>query len=168
MLAQLQDQLQRLEPAQYKAPLAVLNHSSIGAHTRHIIEFYQCLLQGAARGVVNYDARERHLAIQENLDYTLFLIQEIRQQLEQGHHNDAPLQLALDYGGDHLELVPTNFLREEVYLIEHSVHHFALIRIGLQEAFPGIRIDQSFGVAYSTLAFRQQCAPQPSEIPCAS
>jgi hypothetical protein len=168
ILSQLRTQLQRLAPDQYQACLPVLSGSSIGAHTRHIIEFYQCLLQGAASGIVNYDARERNMLLQENLTYTLFLIQDICEQLAIQRHLSPALHLVVEYEGGHAQHIGTNFLREETYLIEHSVHHFALIRIGIQESFPGVPIDAGFGVAYSTLAFQQKQAQTTAQSICAS
>ncbi len=47
-------------------------------------------------------------------------------------------------------------MREMVYLVEHSIHHYALIRIGLQENFSDIFIPKNFGVAYSTVKYRAE------------
>jgi hypothetical protein len=47
-------------------------------------------------------------------------------------------------------------MREMVYLVEHSIHHYALIRIGLQENFPKIIIPENFGIAYSTIKHREK------------
>ena len=156
VLAQLKQQLKALRPDQYNQKLPVLNGSSIGAHTRHIMEFYQCLLQGAAEGIINYDARCRNMQIQENLDYTLHLVDDICQDLENWQNKTESLQLAVQFGKDALQWIPTNFLREEIYLIEHSVHHFALIRIGIQESFSNIPVAENFGIAYSTIAFKKE------------
>jgi hypothetical protein len=53
------------------------------------------------------------------------------------------------------EMVISNVQRELVYLIEHSIHHFALVRIGIQENFPEISLPFSFGIAYSTIKYRE-------------
>ena len=52
--------------------------------------------------------------------------------------------------------ITTSFDREEIYLVEHSIHHFALIRIALKTYFSSIKIDDNFGVAPSTIAYRLQ------------
>jgi hypothetical protein len=39
---------------------------------------------------------------------------------------------------------------------EHTIHHMALIRVGLRE-LGDIRVDDSYGVAPSTLKYRKQC-----------
>jgi hypothetical protein len=53
------------------------------------------------------------------------------------------------------EMVISNVQRELVYLIEHSIHHFALVRIGIQENFPEIILPCDFGIAYSTIKYRE-------------
>ena len=54
---------------QMTEPLSTLPHEqyalrdsdgSIGQHTRHIIEFYECFSEGLDKGLINYDARRRN------------------------------------------------------------------------------------------------------------
>jgi hypothetical protein len=66
------------------------------------------------------------------------------------------IKLCTKLGTGDMLSIPTNFQREEAYLIEHCIHHFALIRIGIQESFPDVFIDKNFGVAHSTIEFRQK------------
>ena len=35
-------------------------------HTRHIIEFYQCLIEQASEGQINYDSRKRDVRIESD------------------------------------------------------------------------------------------------------
>jgi hypothetical protein len=151
VLGQLFNILLQLNPVQFSAQLAVLNNSSIGQHTRHVIEFYQCLLNGLVQGTVDYDARKRNLLLETDLDYTLSTLKSIVEDIEQLKGSNPPLLLAVAYDAEHHTFVETNFLREMVYMIEHSIHHYALIRIGIQENFKTINVPQNFGVAYSTL-----------------
>lgn len=151
VLKQLSQLLAQLDSTQYSMPLSILNGSSIGQHTRHVIEFYRCLLQGFSKGLVDYDTRERDIALENNLDVVLINIEETVCQIEQASHTKTPLLLAVNYQEEHIHFVETNFIRELVYLVEHSIHHYALIKIGLQENFPSIVIPQHFGVAYSTV-----------------
>ena len=54
------------------------------------------------------------------------------------------------------EKIETNYYREILYNLEHTIHHMALIRVGLGE-IGRILVDEDFGVAPSTIKFRQQC-----------
>ncbi len=156
VLEQLAEQLGRLTPEQYSQRLAVFNGSSIGSHTRHVLEFYQCLQAAVDTGCVNYDARERNMLLEQHLGYALTVIESCIYQSASLGAEHKELMLHADFGADNQVVVPTNFAREAVYLAEHSIHHFALIRIGIQENFQSVEIVPGFGLAYSTLAHRNK------------
>ena len=156
VVRQLTDLLKQLKPNEYCQPLAVLNGSTIGQHTRHVVEFYLCLLKGIRNGVVDYDARERNLMLENNLDFTINSLQEIENSIEVIKNPNEPLLLSVSYYTDNQDFIETNFMREIVYLVEHSIHHYALIRIGLQENFTEIIIPKNFGVAYSTINHKEE------------
>jgi hypothetical protein len=155
VLDQLKAHLNQLTQEEYAQKLAIFNGASIGAHTRHVIEFYQCLLNGMKSGLVNYDARKRDLRIEQQLLYTIDLIDEIKYRLLNTITLNKTINLITSYGAVQFA-VPTNFERESVYLIEHSIHHFALIRIGLQECFPTVAIEPNFGYAHSTIQHQKE------------
>ncbi len=54
------------------------------------------------------------------------------------------------------ETLLTNYFRELLYNLEHSIHHQALIKVALFNS-THIKISESFGVAPSTLEYRKQC-----------
>jgi hypothetical protein len=156
VVRQLADLLRQLRPNEYCQSLTVLNGSSIGQHTRHIVEFYQCLLKGVLGGVVDYDARERNFFIENDLNYTIECLNDIENIIANIKNPNEPLLLAVSYSTDNQDFIETNFMREMVYLVEHSIHHYALIRIGLQENFSDVIIPKNFGVAYSTVKHREE------------
>ncbi|MFN8353996.1 MAG: DinB family protein [Spirosomataceae bacterium] len=157
IIRQLINLLDTLPAGMYHLPLKSLHENSIGQHTRHIVEFYQCLLNGMSGQVVNYDARERNLRIETDKAYTSHLLAAIASQLEQATE-DKPMVLEQAFGLEEPLTIPTYFSRELTYLIEHTIHHLAIIKIGLTESFPTVYIPAEFGVAHSTLKFRQQQA----------
>lgn len=156
VIKQLAELLNQLSPQKYVQALGVLNGSSIGQHTRHIIEFYQCLLNGHKSGAVNYDARARNFLLENDLNFTLHTIENIVMSIETIVDISKPLLLVVSYEPNHKAYIDTSFLREMAYLIEHSIHHYALIRIGLQENFKEIIVPENFGVAYSTIQYRNE------------
>jgi hypothetical protein len=156
ILNQLKEQIERLEATQYSERLAVFNGSSIGGHARHIIEFYDCLLGSLETGIVNYDARQRDMQIEQNRDYAISIIKKIIYKCQINNNLDKNIALEAKFGEHIIRNIATSFQREEVYLIEHSIHHFALIRIGIQTNFSKITIEKDFGVAFSTLDFRKE------------
>jgi hypothetical protein len=54
--------------------------------------------------------------------------------------------------------MPTNYYREMAYNLEHTIHHMALIRTGINDV-SRISVPENFGVAISTMKYRKQCAP---------
>ena len=156
VLKQLHDLLAQLTTDEYTQKLPVLNGSSIGQHVRHTIEFFQCLFEGFSTGIINYDARKRNLLIETNLGYTLQLIEEISFLINNASEGHFPIQLKVNFDDENFEIIETNFMRELVYMVEHSIHHFALIRVGIQVNFKHITIDSDFGVAYSTIRHKQE------------
>lgn len=156
VLNQLNGLLSQLKSEEYNKKLVVLNGSSIGQHVRHTIEFFECLLDGLKTGIIDYDARKRNLLLETNLDYTLDIVDGIQQKLQECNSTHKPILIAINYAETENELIETSFMRELVYLIEHSIHHFALIRIGIQENFKEIFIESNFGVAYSTIKHQKE------------
>jgi hypothetical protein len=168
ILNQLSTLIHQLDADLYARPLPIFNGSSIGGHTRHIIEFFDCLLVGIPDGVVNYDDRKRDLQIQTNRDYALEVLRRTHASIECFDRPDGPLALDARYG-TLLIRNATSIDRELAYMIEHAIHHFALIRIGVQTEAPEVRIEPDFGVAFSTIEHRTRRAHQPaSSLPCAS
>lgn len=153
---QLQLLLRQVTPAQYAQPLAVLHNSSIGQHLRHVIEFFEELEKGYESGTVNYDCRQRHLLSQTDPLHAAGRLSGIASTL---NRPDKNLQLAVTY---HLKepenvLLATTYYREWVYNIEHTIHHMALIKAGVQ-TLENIVLPASFGMAVSTQRTQTACA----------
>jgi hypothetical protein len=158
IIEQLADVLNQIESIIYTEPLSVLSGSSIGQHTRHVIEFYQCLLKGVKSGTVNYDNRERNTLLETDLYYSRITLNNIIREIDDIKNITAPLRLAVNYIQNEPIYVETNFVREMVYMVEHSIHHYAIIRIALRECFNNIKIPNNFGVAYSTIRYQEALA----------
>lgn len=158
ILGQLSQLLENLTNDEYSKPLTVLHDNSIGQHMRHTLEFYKCLLNGKDQKSVNYDQRERDVFLESNTLEALTTIRQLKEAIDQIGAN-RELQLVRDaYDVDNsekAEKVSTNLYRELIYNIEHAVHHMALMKIGLQEIKPEMKLSNDFGVASSTIKFRQ-------------
>jgi hypothetical protein len=53
--------------------------------------------------------------------------------------------------------IQTNFEREIAYNLEHTIHHMALIRVGVTET-AALQVPDEFGVASATVKYRKSCA----------
>ena len=150
----LVDVLEQL-PAQssYAEPCTALSEASIGQHTRHIIELYQCLISGYDQGEINYDDRKRNALLEHDIPAAVDAIRKIQLVLQQP---DKALKIHCEYE-DQPVCIESNYYREVLYNLEHCIHHQALIKVALV-SIKDIQIADSFGVAPSTLQYRQQCA----------
>lgn len=154
IIDQLIDLLNDIELPVYKDALQPLHYSTIGQHVRHITEFYLCALNGYKNGVVDYDARERNILIEIDKNFTIQTLENVKYQL-QSLQLDRILTLKSKFGGDETMNIPSSFFRELTYLIEHTIHHLAIIKIGLNEVYPAIEIPKNFGVAHSTIRYQE-------------
>jgi hypothetical protein len=156
LLDQLKDLLENLTDEQYGRKVTLLSGVSIGQHIRHVIEFFRELEKGYHTGVVNYDARMRNETIATQ---RRFAINELIAIAAVVTKENKPLKLVADFseGDSDCCEVPTNYLRELVYNLEHTIHHMALLRIGVH-AVANVELPENFGVAVSTLKYRNVCA----------
>lgn len=156
VFVQLSETLTQLNNEEYSKPSRILVNATIGQHVRHIIELFQCLETGYENGVVNYEKRKRDYQIETNKELASRLLLEIYQ------HIDKPNKEIILEAEDYCDAVtvvtiPSNYYRELAYNLEHTIHHMALIRVGVNEV-SDIRLPEEFGVAYSTMKFRKECA----------
>lgn len=153
---QLSQALQNLTIEQYAQPLPVLSHASIGQHGRHIIDMFLCLERGYHSGVINYEHRDRDPAIETDPQVALRYLHQILQDIRKA---DKSLLLEGSYHAEEEGLMQfqTHYHREIVYNLEHTIHHMALIKIGLQ-AVSTVPVSPHFGVAPSTVKHQQACA----------
>jgi hypothetical protein len=159
IINQLIDFLEQLPQHLYTTPLLLLSDSTIGKHTRHIIEFYECVLFSANTGTVNYDARTRDIHLETD---KLFCIDKL-------HHlanfigkinGDTPLKLQMSLSATEAPVqTETSFFRELMYTMEHAIHHMAIIRIAIKSTNSSIELPVSFGVAFSTLQYQASACP---------
>jgi hypothetical protein len=144
--------LNQLSEKEYSKPCFELSGSSIGEHTRHIIEMFQCLNLNYDSGIVNYDKRERNVLIQTNSDFAVQMILDIKKSISKANKN-IQLQQMIDGTAITIE---SNYHRELLYNLEHCIHHQALIKVAVLKC-ESVAVDVNFGVARSTIEYRKQC-----------
>lgn len=151
-LTELSDLLSQLSNNAYNCPCPGLSNATIGEHTRHIIELFQCLKNQYQSGIINYDARKRDCSIQNDTETAQLAITSICKHLEKPNKN-LRLQQVID--GEKIN-IESNYNRELLYNLEHCIHHQALIKVAILQNNT-ITIDENFGVARSTIEYRKQC-----------
>jgi uncharacterized damage-inducible protein DinB len=149
---QLGGALADLSDDDYRKPLDVLSGSSIGQHTRHIIEFFKVLTAQYESGSVNYDKRERDQQLESDKNNALNVISMIQSSILL---EDREMTLTGVYAGHPDEIsVKTTYHRELIYNLEHAIHHMAIIKIGFRY-LTDLSLPSEFGVAAATTRHRQ-------------
>jgi len=157
ILDQLSDAIKQLTDAQFLKPSKILSGSSVGQHLRHTLEFFVCLEQGHQQGVINYDKRAHDRLIETDREIALEVINRIRSFVnEQTSDVLLVLEVGYDLNSDENVSVNTNYFRELTYNIEHAVHHMAIMKIGIHEVAEQVKLSADFGVAASTLRYREE------------
>jgi hypothetical protein len=155
ILNQLSNAVKQLTDNEFTIPSRVLSGSSVGQHLRHTLEFFICLEQGLNKGIVNYDERGHDRLIETDRDLALEVIHRIHFFLGT-QAVDKDLILEASYDGQGVVSVKTSYFRELTYNIEHAVHHMAIMKIGIREVAERVSLPTDFGVAASTLRYREE------------
>ena len=127
--------------------------TSIGQHYRHVLEHFQCFLEGLEPGEINYDARKRDRRMENDVRFasntTCGILQHLLRCNEHNLVQDCKVVTSLAYSSSAPSSLKSNAARELAYCIGHAIHHYALIR--LVAGGIGIAVSAEFGIAPSTL-----------------
>lgn len=144
--------IQQLNSEEFSSPLEILQNNSISQHFRHIIEFYEQLFLETME-TIDYDLRKRSRNLESNPELAL---QSIDRLLDSTREiQDRPITLSMTLNQlKYRPTIQTTMLREIAYCNEHSIHHFALIRIAISNSFPHTKLPDGLGVANSTQVYK--------------
>lgn len=159
-LLQIRDLLQGIDNEYYTRKADILSGSTIAQHIRHILEFYLLLVSGSFSGIISYDKRQRDSRIENDRHFAISMIDRLIQGID-----TLDEKLTVKFEGDFTadgssqNMIHSSVGRELAYCIEHSIHHQALIKAGLIALGLKELTNDHFGVAYSTIRFREnKCA----------
>lgn len=145
----------RQSPVQLPLP-----RNSIGAHMRHVLDLYTCLIRGYSHGLVDFTQRDRNPLIESDPKIALEHLVAIQTALEPLGHAEAgmPVEQITELSPEEKARVPTTLGSLLSYARDHTIHHYAPILI--LAAIQGYEIkDPFFGYNPSTVSFHQKCAP---------
>lgn len=177
-LQQAADLVDGIEDGCYARAEPMLHNSTIGGHLRHCLEHYESFTTGIQAGKIDYDARCRDELVESKTCAARERIDAIRQSLENISETrpQTSVLVKMDCGGSCAEddsestddrLWHTSTIgRELQFLVSHTVHHFAMIKGICQRA--GADLGNEFGVAPSTLRYREKISKEPASEPAHS
>jgi uncharacterized damage-inducible protein DinB len=129
----------------------------VSGHLRHVIEFYECFLDGVKSSHVDYDARRRDEMLERSRAAAIGRLRQLIERLEtdQMLRGDALLWVRMEdaEAAECADPWTTSSVSRELQALgSHTIHHFALIAVTLR--LHGVAVDPDFGVAPSTLRHR--------------
>ena len=160
-LSQAAGLLERIEHHEFTESPPDLAPHRVAGHLRHILEFYECFLDGLEWSHIDYDARRRDASIERSQAAAIQRIESIIERLRGAPQlrGDSVIWVRMEDVDADCPADPfttSSVSRELQVLSSHTIHHFALIGMTLRAH--GVVLDEDFGVAPSTLRYRKQAA----------
>jgi hypothetical protein len=110
---------------------------SVGSHVRHVLDHVRAFETGIASGLVDYEARVRDTALEQDGGLALAALGSARRRL--GERSDAVRSRAA-------------VGRELAFVLSHTIHHSAVIALLLHRIAPRPGLPARFGLAPGTPA----------------
>lgn len=159
LLHQLFDLVESLTPEQYtRKPVGVVE-SSVGGHVRHNLDHIYALLRGLRAGEMSYDHRDRGTDVESDRLAAMEAILRAENDLTAfpWHEGRHLITLSTLVAPDLPPVrVATSPERELAFVVSHTIHHNALIRVMVK--LLGGEVSADFGYAPSTIAHQRSRA----------
>ncbi|MEZ4586356.1 MAG: DinB family protein [Gemmatimonadales bacterium] len=152
LLEQALAALDRLSDAQYADRRGAW--APVGAQYRHVLDHYHCFLEGLPTREIDYDQRARDPRLESSRDAAAAATRAVRDAIAViDAEADYPVRVQLRTSADAAdpEWTSSTVGRELQFLLSHTVHHFALMK--LLVAGDQVDLGAEFGVAPSTLSY---------------
>lgn len=149
LLRQGIDLVQRIDTRVFAATTPISPRGSIGAHFRHILDTYDCFLNGLEHNRIDYSLRRRDPLVEQNRTHAIEKMETLSAALSGLASLDPTARLLVSAEEQPSRWSRSSVLREVEFLKSHTIHHYSLIAmlLRLHEIDPGAE----FGVAPSTL-----------------
>lgn len=146
----------RSQPDDLRNDFYVTNN--VGKHIRHILDHLQTFLCGLETGEINYDIRQRNSICEIDPDFAYAQLHAIRQKFEQVRLPATVLTVIseVDCHAKRSESFQSNASREVLYLINHTIHHVAYVRLLLR--ISNLSLPEHIGIAPCTASYMRQYA----------
>ncbi|MDT8451993.1 MAG: DinB family protein [Gammaproteobacteria bacterium] len=135
---------------------ALFLQTGAGRHIRHISDHFLALQKGLLQDCVDYNQRHRDSPVESDRQLASAQVKALLRWCEQLQVGDKPLTVISEI--DCLQTQNAQFKsslhRELLYLINHTIHHVAHIKLLLAHA--GVALPEYIGLAPGTTTFLRQ------------
>jgi hypothetical protein len=153
VLTQHAEVIRNMPPEHYaKTSVASVPGSTIGQHTRHIINHFQALLSAASTvWTVDYDSRKPHTVMETDPLYACNVLEDLKRSIQQTAELEQCIEVVATVFTDvKAHGMMSSMGRELWFCTHHAIHHQALIKAIALEHHMYIADMHAFGVAPST------------------
>ena len=159
LLESIENTISSLNDQQYTESMEVLSNATIGQHIRHMLEFYQAIDVAHKTGEIDYDDRKRSLKMESSIEFAKESIEVIKKNIVT-YTEDKQIAMSGNYSLDSEKssTISTSLSRELAFSMEHTIHHLAIIKNAL--VIQGVKLEENFGVAPSTIRFKNNICAQ--------
>lgn len=142
--------------------------SSIGAHVRHILDYYECFFKGLCKDIpggirgghaegdginIDYNSRQRDKRIELDKAYAMDRLRGTVERLDALPNGSDSMNQIILINTDAAEVyVRSTIGRELQFLLMHTIHHYAIMAVMLRNL--GFFPDREFGMAPSTITYQ--------------
>jgi len=149
--------LENIDPDTYSRKADGPWESSIGAHYRHVLDHFLCLIEGLWDARINYDHRSRNPEIEGSSEVaraaTLDLIDAFAAIPSDVLNQECEVVYSVGYGDKAVEGVRSVVGRELMFCVGHAIHHYAIVK--LLCSLRAVALPYEFGIAPSTLKYHE-------------
>lgn len=147
--------MDNLDDRLYVEPLPLIFGATIGQHVRHMLEFYGCILVDTNQELICYDNRKRDLSIEIERAVALAVADKLVESLEE-IMIDRKVCIQANYSleDQHDVFLTSTLFRELAYALDHSIHHQAIVKVGLADRPHILEKMNDLGVAPTTLRYQ--------------
>ncbi|HFB64948.1 MAG TPA: hypothetical protein ENJ60_05330 [Aeromonadales bacterium] len=157
-LEQIQLIVEMIEEGQKETNENIYAESGIGRHIRHVTDHFLALKNGLDNLLVNYNHRHRDSLIETSLKEARAILVYLQDWLSAINSENLQLVIKSEINCEKEESVKifSSIERELLYLINHTIHHAAYIKLLLQHY--QINLPDEIGIAPGTATYFRQVA----------
>jgi hypothetical protein len=155
-LSQLDEVLMELEHLPRQLADNVYLEANIGRHLRHVFDHLLAIKEATEVGLVDYDKRDRGNEVETDRMMASQRLSLLRLWIQTEDFENRKIAVASEIDCENTQRMEfdSNLHREILYVINHTIHHAAHIKLALAQY--GIALPDHIGIAPGTASFNRQ------------
>lgn len=152
-LSQILDIIHLVHSLPESTAIEFYRDKNAGKHIRHVLDHFYAFLPAQQTGILDYNLRNRESVVEKDWVAAKTQLLDVIEKLKVLPINDKDLSVIseIDVSDTQNEICQSNIRRELLYLINHTIHHAAYIKLLAQIC--EITLPAHIGIAPSTASY---------------